>query len=220
MADPARQKVPSTPMGAKPRQRRSAETRRKIIDSAVKIFKEHGVENSRIEDIVAEADISRGTFFHYFPRKEDVLLALGAQQLSRMRASAARLAADKTTPTRDVIMAYFQAFTDTEAPPDVYSAVLQEAWRNRRRFEAMLGDGQPTFIDLLASALEEGIRRGEVRDDIAPQFLAVMLSSMVLSPLTSFQGLPLGSLEDMVRVYFDAAWDGFGTAQKGRKKKE
>ena len=37
-------------------------------------YERAGLEHARVEDIVAAAGVSWGTFFHYFPTKEDVLL--------------------------------------------------------------------------------------------------------------------------------------------------
>ena len=38
-----------------------------------------GLDAARVEDIVAAAGVSWGTFFHYFPAKEDVLLDAAAE---------------------------------------------------------------------------------------------------------------------------------------------
>ena len=44
-----------------------------IIDAAVKVFSEKGVENTKISDIVREAGIAQGTFYLYFPSKFSVM---------------------------------------------------------------------------------------------------------------------------------------------------
>jgi len=45
----------------------------------MKEFARHGFDQARVEDIVADAGVSWGTFFRYFPRKEDVLLQMGVE---------------------------------------------------------------------------------------------------------------------------------------------
>lgn len=47
-----------------------------IIDAALTCFARSGYERATTSDICAEAGIGSGTFFHYFPTKLDVLLAL------------------------------------------------------------------------------------------------------------------------------------------------
>ena len=62
------------PLGFRPRQERGVAARRRVYDAAIRQFAEKGVAATRIEDVVAAAGVAWGTFYRYFPRKEDVLL--------------------------------------------------------------------------------------------------------------------------------------------------
>src|SRR5580658_9822743 len=62
-----------------PRQRRAVATRRRLYEAAMAEYAEVGLDAARVEDIVAAAGVSWGTFFHYFPAKEDVLLDAAAE---------------------------------------------------------------------------------------------------------------------------------------------
>jgi AcrR family transcriptional regulator len=57
------------------RARKRQETREKLTRAAMALFLERGFEATTLDDIVAAADISRRTFFHYFASKEDVVFA-------------------------------------------------------------------------------------------------------------------------------------------------
>ena len=48
-------------------------TREKIIKTAWKLFYEEGFAETTINDIIREADISKGTFYYYFNSKDDML---------------------------------------------------------------------------------------------------------------------------------------------------
>jgi AcrR family transcriptional regulator len=48
-------------------------TREKIIKTAWKLFYEEGFAETTINDIIREADISKGTFYYYFNSKDDLL---------------------------------------------------------------------------------------------------------------------------------------------------
>ena len=48
-------------------------TREKIINTAWKLFYEEGFGETTINDILREADISKGTFYYYFRSKDDLL---------------------------------------------------------------------------------------------------------------------------------------------------
>lgn len=55
---------------------RRAQTRERLLDAAIKVIGEKGFEASSVEDFVAAADVSRGTFYNYFPTMEDLLRAV------------------------------------------------------------------------------------------------------------------------------------------------
>jgi AcrR family transcriptional regulator len=50
------------------------ETRRRLYQCALDVFRRDGVANCRIEDIAKAAGVSRGAFYFHFPTKDAVLL--------------------------------------------------------------------------------------------------------------------------------------------------
>lgn len=67
-------------------EQRRAKTRLKLLDAAVGVIAEKGPDSASVEDFVAAAGVSRGTFYNYFPAIDDLLEALNehiAQGLDR-----------------------------------------------------------------------------------------------------------------------------------------
>jgi AcrR family transcriptional regulator len=58
------------------RERKKEETKERIAEVALDLFRRRGVEATTIEDICDKADVAKGTFFNYFPRKEAVFAFL------------------------------------------------------------------------------------------------------------------------------------------------
>ena len=52
------------------------ETRERILEAAVKVFATKGYHDAKVDDIVSESNTSKGSFYFYFPSKQDIFLAL------------------------------------------------------------------------------------------------------------------------------------------------
>jgi AcrR family transcriptional regulator len=57
-------------------QKRSEETRAKIMSVALEMFARQGYDATSVADICREAGVSKGAFYHHFPTKQDIFLAL------------------------------------------------------------------------------------------------------------------------------------------------
>ncbi|MEJ2864401.1 TetR family transcriptional regulator [Actinomycetospora flava] len=56
------------------RERKKARTRAELQRHALRLFRDRGFAATTADDIAAAAEVSRSTFFRYFPTKEDVVL--------------------------------------------------------------------------------------------------------------------------------------------------
>jgi AcrR family transcriptional regulator len=63
-------------------EQRRARMRRRLVESAMRVFAQKGVGASVIEDVIADAGVSRGTFYNYFASNDD-LLAAAKEELGR-----------------------------------------------------------------------------------------------------------------------------------------
>lgn len=186
-AQPPSPAQPASPsQRARPRQRRAAATRQRLYDAAMAEYARVGVETARVEDIVAAAGVSWGTFFHYFPAKEDVLLD-AAYHVSRAysEAAVAALAAESgTEPTLAAAFgAMFQASLAVTSSQALRGKLLQYVLSHPGSLTAALTDGEDPVLPPIAATsavLAEGQRRGEVRSDEPAESLAVIVLYAVL----------------------------------------
>ena len=58
------------------RQLAAAETRKKLVETAKIIICDKGLTNTQIEEITDACGVSKGTFYTYFKRKEDIVFEL------------------------------------------------------------------------------------------------------------------------------------------------
>ncbi|MBP1156338.1 MULTISPECIES: FAD-dependent oxidoreductase [unclassified Paenibacillus] len=70
-----------------------AATRKKreyMMEVALKLFIEHGYEKVSVDDIIKATNTSKGTFYHYFESKDEILLEIPRRQISIIRTWANR----------------------------------------------------------------------------------------------------------------------------------
>src|SRR5579859_5481335 len=105
----------------KPMRRRQQreETRQRVYEAALEVFRKDGVVASRIEDITDRAGVSRGSFYFHFPTKEQVLLE--RSRVSERRIAAVLAALDGDPPIEEVLHAFGREFTrEWQADPRIF----------------------------------------------------------------------------------------------------
>jgi AcrR family transcriptional regulator len=143
-----------------------------------------GVDAARVEDIVAAAGVSWGTFFHYFPTKEDVLLDAGIVVCRAFAAAAAagvEAGHDTATTFVGAFAALFGSAREVAEAMPLRTAVLRYAADYPGRLSAVLDDETPTPVQVASEVIAEGQRRGEVQRDQPAECLAAVLCYAVLS---------------------------------------
>ena len=69
------------------RERKKLETRQALLEAAAALFHEQGYDETTVEAITEQADVAKGTFFNYFPSKEDLLGELTVWGVERLRSA-------------------------------------------------------------------------------------------------------------------------------------
>ncbi|KZE39908.1 TetR family transcriptional regulator [Bhargavaea cecembensis] len=135
--------------------------RERIIQAAIEVFREHGIEKTKISDIVKKAQIAQGTFYLYFPSKLSVMPAIAEKMAARME-GAIRQSVDSqkewTGQLREMIGA---VFTVTGEYRDVSALVYAglSATEHVREWEDIY---RPLYMRV-ATIIEEWEREGGVR---------------------------------------------------------
>ena len=143
------------------RERKKARLRQQIVETSIKLFRKHGYEATRIDDIVQALEISQPTFFRYFPTKDAVLREVGERgyacicerlrsELSSKAGTVERLRRLYTTMAREV-----------EGDRQLWQAVVLSGAMDPVRSAELRGH-EEAAVSLLREILTQGQKRGEV----------------------------------------------------------
>src|SRR5262245_59212450 len=92
--------------------------RAEILDRASALFVQRGYDNVSLNDLIADAGVSKGAFYHWFPSKDALITALaerGAQaQFAAVQASTETATAHCPGNALDRLNALLQAGFDTK----------------------------------------------------------------------------------------------------------
>lgn len=92
----------------------SSPARRRVVDTAARLFYAEGIHTVGIDRIIAEAGVAKATFYSHFPAKNDLVAEYLSEQHASQRAKVAALRAEGAAqgrPPQDTIRAVFDAIT-------------------------------------------------------------------------------------------------------------
>ena len=163
----------------KVRQARAAETRKRIVATAKKLITENGFENVSIEDIAKEAEVSTGSFYTYFKKKEDVIEELNQLSFYRLAEITNEM---KDKGLDDRLKYYCRQFL---AEIERVGIEICRQWirNNITPFNMEISGKETTKYNhdyfSMKSLLEEGIRRGELTVDTPVDEMAFYINTQL-----------------------------------------
>ena len=197
------------------RTRHKAELRSRLLRAALDLFARQGFAATTVEQITEAADVGKGTFFNYFPSKEQVLTGFGQLQVGRIEAALA-LARAGQEPMREVLRRLTYALAEEPGRSQALVRSLLVANLSsepvRQVFRGNLARGRRRLAQLFA----HGQRRGEIRRDRKPAELARLFQQMFLGTVLLWAIHPPAPLTAWLAPTFELFWAGV-TPRRGGK---
>lgn len=155
--------------------------RRRVLDGARRCFARHGYEGATVVRLEQEIGLSRGAIFNWYPSKQELFLALAAEDNERLHALFAE----------DGFDALLEAVTEHE--PDWLAVYLEFGRRLKADAglrERWLAIAPPEARERSRGWIEEGQAAGELRSDVSAdaigKFLGVVVDGIVAQRALGF----------------------------------
>ena len=178
-------------------QQRSEETRHNVLESALVLFSKNGYDGTSVADICELAGISKGAFYHHFPSKQSVFLALLERWLGDLdnQLKSARVGAGDSSQAiiqmaamargvfevADGRMPMFLEFwTQASRDPSIWQATIAP-YRRYTQF----------FSEIFKAGIQDG-SIGETDPDIAARLVVALAVGLLLQGVLDPSGMDWG----------------------------
>ena len=160
--------LPERTTDPRPMRKRGEQTRQRLLDAGSTVLPRRGYQDTRVDDIVAAAEVSHGTFYRYFENKDDFFRVLAETASGRMLELLDDLRIDaRPEELRTWLRAWFDSYA---AGGGVVSS-----WQEMRSSEELA-----EFSRLVAASVHARLGRAlEGRDFGDPATDAVVLLALI-----------------------------------------
>jgi AcrR family transcriptional regulator len=138
--------------------------RAELLDRAVGLFLQRGYENVSLNDLIADAGVSKGAFYHWFPSKDALVAALAERSARDAFAGAEDALAACPGDALDRLNAVLRASVDTNmktsGPEQLAAMVSLLRPDNARLYSRILAIEQELYCPLLTQLISEGVADG------------------------------------------------------------
>ena len=165
------------------RERKKEETRRRITMAALELFHEKGFDATTVDEITERADVAKGTFFNYFPKKGSVLEALSAEWMERAEEHAAHHGRTASERILAVFGGVAEAYGEDRALARMLVRVSMERMVCPEPDTSRIG-----LYQMVVNVVREGQLRGEIRPDLAPDAVFGVVASVFMGTLIWWVG--------------------------------
>jgi TetR/AcrR family transcriptional regulator len=200
---------------AERKEREKIQRRNTIIDAAEKIFFKRGIENTSMEEVAQEAELSKGTLYLYFKSKDELYRAIilrGFIILKRLLKEAAHNYETGFQNVKAISQAYIKFSFDYGGYFDAILHYQNDLFSSRQRepSQVLSLEGGNAVISVLINAIQKGKNDGSISPNIEDVETAFVLWSQITGLLQVIQRkMSIITYQykikqsDMFQTYFD-----------------
>jgi AcrR family transcriptional regulator len=152
--------------------------RAELLDRAAGLFLRHGYDNVSLNDLIADAGVSKGAFYHWFPSKDALVAALAErsarEEFAFVEGAIAACGGDALARLNAVLQAGFDVNMKMGGPEQLAAMVSLLRPDNAHLYGRILAVEEALFLPVLTRLISEGVADG-VFDTFDPEGVADMI---------------------------------------------
>ncbi|GIO84342.1 TetR family transcriptional regulator [Paenibacillus faecis] len=136
------------------------ERKNEILDAADELFGQKGFEGTSTNDILEKVGIARGTLYHHFKSKEDIMDALIERYSARLLSAAREVAADRSVPVVERIVRVVMALNLSGGSSEEIMEQIhkpENALMHRKIQKFIIGGVPPILTEIIREGIDQGL---------------------------------------------------------------
>ena len=204
------------------------DSKTKLLDAALRVVRAKGYASTRIEDLCAEAGVTKGSFFHHFKSKDALMLATVAHWDAVTGGLFAQASYHDLADPLDRLLAYLDLRKEllTGDLPDFTcfaGMITQEAYETRPEIVAECAHSISGHARTLEADIREAMQKYDIRADWSAESLAlhtqaVLQGAFVLAKAKGGASIAADSIDHLHR-YLTLLFRSDGNESSNRKTK-
>ena len=159
------------------------DTKRRLLDAATNLMLKQGFTATTVDQVCAEADLTKGSFFHYFKSKDEIGEAAldhfsSRQQQQFAEAEFVRLA-DPLEKIHGLLDFLIQNMKGAQMQSCLCGNLAQELAHTHPRFRASCDDKFSNFAKLIQTTLSDAKVKHRPKTDFDPESVSLMFVSLM-----------------------------------------
>lgn len=158
------------------------ETKEKLIKTGAKLFLVYSYHGTGINDVLKACGVPKGSFYNYFPSKEDFAMEVVAFQMNNTAEFVKQNLCNESLAPLDRIAAYLDAISQGMvnchfAMGCLFGSLAQEMSNLSPTLREILTKAFQMQVDHLANCITLGQEKGEIKSELNPQETAGFIMS-------------------------------------------
>ena len=196
--------------------------RRRLLDVAARLFRRQGYHGTSMTDIAVALKITKGSLYHYFPGKTDILYEIYGSIVDGMNRRI-DLHDPRLSPEERLRAVMHDVLETIATSPDQIAVYLQESpllatQLPRRQFQE-LRRGEDRFTRYVMTTVEDGVARGDFRP-VDTELAAFALIGMVSWASRWYESTRNRSIDEVVDTFFEISLGGLRATQPAKNARD
>ncbi len=171
---------------------RGIDNKKKILNSARKIFQKKGGQQTSLADIAKAAGISKGTLYYYYSTKAELIFDITHEHMNSMTSSLLKLVEDKaeTMDAAEIIHLVYNTIIKAESRSKLHLYLVQEAIIGNDELKQRFQQAYNEWREMISSGLKTILKRRKDIDVLSHVLLTSITGGMI-QQLLGVDDLPL-----------------------------